>query len=120
MNDLTAYDFWGNATWTGGDDMARCERLRLYEETGMEPEEIKAMQRDNEAYRMAGLHYEEEIAKLKRELDVAMDDLRTALSAPPEEGCVLCKHLYDTCDDCKWEWRGVCAENTEVNKNEKV
>lgn len=59
MNDLAAYDFWGNCTWVGGDDMARCERLRLYEK-----------------YRLAELRYEEEIAKLKRERDAITKDFR--------------------------------------------
>lgn len=125
MNDLTAYDFWGNATWVGGDDMARCERLRLYEKTGMEPEEITAMQRDNEKCRLAGLRYEEEIAKLKRERDAAVNDLHVA--AGLRHGfdtfvgsCETCKYLRSMCNDCHWEWRGVCEENTEVNPDEKV
>lgn len=117
--NLTAYDFWGEPTWIGGSDEDRCKRLRAYEKTGMEPEEIASMERDNEKYRLAGLRYEEEIAKLKRERNAAMKDLRMSVGAPPEEGCVTCKHLYDICEDCYWEWRGVCAENTEVANNEQ-
>lgn len=98
MNNLTAYDFWGEPTWIGGSDEDRCKRLRAYEKTGMEPEKI---------------------AKLKLERNAAMKDLRMSVGAPPEEGCVTCKHLYDICEDCYWEWRGVCAENTEVANNEQ-
>lgn len=108
MNDLAAYDFWGNCTWVGGDDMARCERLRLYEK-----------------YRLAELRYEEEIAKLKRERDAITKDFRMVVhSAINTLGinarCRTCKHLHDICEDCHWEWRGVCEENTEVNPDEKV
>lgn len=118
--NLTAYDFWGDPTWVEGNDEERCKRLRAYEKAGMEPEEITAMQRDNEKYRLAGLRYEKEIAKLKRELAAAVKDLRLAANAAPEEGCLACKHLYDICEDCYWEWRGVCKENTEANHDEEV
>lgn len=125
MNDLTAYDFWGDPTWVGGDDEERCKRLRAYEKTGMEPEEITAMQRDNEKYRLAGLRYEEEIAKLKRKLAAAVKDLRLAADNLCNQGaipkaCKICKHLHDICEDCYWEWRGVCKENTEANQDEEV
>lgn len=39
--NLTAYDFFGDLTWTGGTDKERCERLHAFEELGLEPEEIK-------------------------------------------------------------------------------
>lgn len=38
--NLTAIDFFGKVVWTGGSDQERAERLRAYEATGMEPEEI--------------------------------------------------------------------------------
>lgn len=101
--NLTAYDFWGDPTWVGGNDEERCKRLRAYEK-----------------YRLAGLRYEKEIAKFKRELAAAVKDLRLAANAAPEEGCLACKHLYDICEDCCWEWRGVCKENTEANHDEEV
>lgn len=42
-NNLTALDFWGKPVWTGGTDDERAARLRAYEATGMEPEEIVEM-----------------------------------------------------------------------------
>lgn len=41
--NLTAIDFFGKVVWTGGSDQERAERLRAYEATGMEPEEIAEM-----------------------------------------------------------------------------
>lgn len=38
--NLTAIDFFGKVVWTGGSDQERAERLRTYEATGMEPEEL--------------------------------------------------------------------------------
>ena len=41
--NLTAIDFFGKVVWTGGSDQERADRLRAYEATGMEPEEIVEM-----------------------------------------------------------------------------
>lgn len=41
--NLTAIDFFGKVVWTGGTDDERAARLRAYEATGMEPEEIVEM-----------------------------------------------------------------------------
>lgn len=43
--NLTAIDFFGKVVWTGGTDSERAARLRAYEATGMEPEEIAEMKR---------------------------------------------------------------------------
>ncbi len=42
-NDLTALDFLGKPVWTSGTDDERAARLRAYEATGMEPEELAEM-----------------------------------------------------------------------------
>ena len=57
--------------------------------------------------------YERKIAKLtveletvKRERDAAFNDI--------DRYCRTCKFAQDgdpTCSYCRWEWRGLCAEN---------
>ena len=68
MNRLTETDFFGLIVWIGGTDKERKERLHAYEDTGLEPDEIVKALRDNDAYRLAGIRYEEEISRLKDEV----------------------------------------------------
>ncbi len=60
----------------------------------------------------------EAVNQLKRERDAAIEALRKT-----DVDCNHCKHecfeddvpniCHDCIKNCNWEWRGVCAENTE-------
>ena len=59
-----------------------------------------------------------EIARLTDERDAAVNDLRTL--AINDQDCATCKHGENNLNDCgmydgpcEWEWRGVCASNTD-------
>ena len=58
-------------------------------------------------------HLESRLAQVERERDAMKRDFMI-------DGCEACKHGHSALDDCnvpwspcKWEWRGVCAENTK-------
>lgn len=103
----------------------------------MSDNEIARMSRDIEAYKGAGLRYEQELARkddaiaeqarqlrealaalerVKRERDAAVYDLTSY-----HGDCKTCRHMADTSDaacracsngkDNNWTWRGPCAEN---------
>lgn len=59
---------------------------------------------------------ESRLAQVERERDAAVHDLDYALREVPRLNidCYFCKSKdKPQCDECFWEWRGVCAENTE-------
>ncbi len=57
---------------------------------------------------------ESRLAQVERERDAAVFDLGKAMSLDEVEDCSFCKNIKKPyCDPCKWEWRGVCAENTD-------
>ena len=78
-NNLTALDFWGKPVWTGGTDDERAARLRAYEATGMEPEEIAEMKR---VQVMNGAEQGEHLAKI---VDWWAAETATALGYSMEE-----------------------------------
>lgn len=54
------------------------------------------------------------LAQVERERDAAVRDLAKAMSLDGVEDCSFCKNIKKPyCDPCKWEWRGVCTENTK-------
>ena len=70
-------------------------------------------------------HLESRLAQVERERDAAISDL-THYSM-----CAACKHFKEGCkclfvDDClygtegRFEWRGVCPENTKEKNNESI
>ena len=64
---------------------------------------------------------EARLAQVERERDAAVRDLGKAMSLDEVEDCSFCKNNKKPyCDPCNWEWRGVCAENTEEDDNAKV
>ena len=57
---------------------------------------------------------ESRLAQVERERDAAVNDLDKALNLDEVDDCHFCKHIKKpTCYECKWEWRGVCPENTK-------
>ncbi|MBR5874530.1 MAG: hypothetical protein IKY90_07360 [Oscillospiraceae bacterium] len=57
---------------------------------------------------------ETRLAQVERERDAAVRDLAKAMSLDGVEDCSFCKNIKKPyCDPCKWEWRGVCKENTK-------
>ena len=93
---------------------------RLKGEKEEQPERLRAWAEALEAYKGAGLRYEEEIARLKRM--AAEDILRAALSGYPCDSCINktldvlcdcdcadCEH-HCTCHEChdseSYVWRG--------------
>lgn len=74
----------------------------------------------------------EELERVKRERDAAVQELTDleVLIAPSAEMCSICKYAHcevevEPCASCKpsyerskWEWRGVCAENSGGTKND--
>lgn len=63
---------------------------------------------------------ESRLAQLERERDALMMDLQTAIYRGRSFNldCEFCKDKdKPICEDCQWQWRGVCAENTEEDGN---
>ena len=59
---------------------------------------------------------ESRLAQAERECDAAVSDLENVigLSAIVNLDCEFCKHMdRPTCEECDWEWRGICPENTK-------
>lgn len=59
---------------------------------------------------------ESRLAQAERERDAAVMDLENVieLSAIVNLDCEFCKHMdRPTCEECGWEWRGVCQANTK-------
>lgn len=96
----------GNLVCTG-----RC----VYEDDCCFPDCKEELQTDALAYIQ---QLESRLAKVERERDAAVEDI--------EKTCIFCKHSYlnnpgiDCCpyveqcqDSEKFEWRGVCEENTK-------
>ena len=60
---------------------------------------------------------ESELEAVKRERDAAVKDIEYVFSEPenPLNGCMVCKYKdRPMCENCEWQWRGACPENTEV------
>lgn len=87
-----------------------CNSCRLYSEChGIAEHIIK------ELYDLV-VSYESRLAQVERERDAMKHDFMI-------DGCEACKHGHSALDDCnapwspcKWEWRGVCSENTKEEK----
>lgn len=69
----------------------------------------------------------DETSAVKRERDAAVESLRGdcreckyLLASGSKEPCASCPHWQDTVhlNKSNWEWRGVCPENTEVQKDD--
>ena len=57
---------------------------------------------------------EQRLSQVERERDAAVRDLAKAMSLDGVEDCEFCKHSKKPyCHPCKWEWRGICPENTK-------
>lgn len=111
-SNLTGVNFFGCAVFTGGDEAARATRLNAYESTGLEPEEIERLKRDVEAYKGAGLRYEEEIAGLKEK------ESAKTVKGFLDDYIELCQTLEDASDDA--EYYGMVKANIrEFKKKHK-
>lgn len=58
----------------------------------------------------------EELDQVKRERDAAINDMRKyygLCSTCKHKDGVKCKLYEEGCKPCKWQWRGVCAENSK-------
>ena len=56
---------------------------------------------------------ESRLAQVERERDAAVRDLTKAMALDGVEDCSFCKNIKKPyCHPCKFEWRGVCEENT--------
>lgn len=56
------------------------------------------------------------LAQVDRERDAAVADLETVieLSSIVNLDCEYCKYMdRPMCEECEWEWRGVCPENSK-------
>ena len=89
------------------------------------------LESDNESKQKRIEELESRLAQVERERDAAVHDLKLA----DRVDCDFCKHqyggcTYDGCQDCSkpcpcgncrnssnYEWRGVCAENTEEEQH---
>ena len=87
-----------------------CNSCRLYGEChGIAEHIIK------ELYDLV-VSYESRLAQVERERDAAVRDLEelTTRVSSLHLDCDYCKDKEKPiCNNCKWEWRGVCAENSK-------
>lgn len=55
------------------------------------------------------------LAQVERERDALLMDLESALTTPCASVCDYCARIDepgDMCDGCRFQWRGVCEDNT--------
>ena len=87
-------------------DQLKVDRM-AWEDVAASPGAVEDMAREN--YRLT-----ERLAQVERERDAAVGDLTKAMSLDGVEDCSFCKNIKKPyCHPCKFEWRGVCEENTK-------